>query len=586
MTIRAKAILVIGLSAICLLILPYLALQRILHASTMKLEEQVAKQHAASASRIIDDELERMEGSAGDWAAWTETYDFLKGDVPGYPSVNLIPSTFKHLDLNVFLFIDTSGRVFYCQGYDLKAAKAMPVPESLKSLVASDSSLLNRMLLPAGVSGCLLVDGKPMLAAIRPITRSDYSGPPVGALLIAKYLDNAQTNRLSAKLGQSMRVYSSSESGALGISGIKMMDPDKPSVLEEVVRRAECLSSFAVLPDLAGKHSLIVQVTVARAVYKESLSNIYSFIFALLPTVLIFSFLTYLLMERLIFSRLTLLAWRVGRIGETGDFTDRIKMSGRDEVAVLTKEINSMLSALAQSHETMRENDLARRHFFEGASHELKTPLAALLGMVETLQRGTADGDMQKKFHERIREQALRMAELVNDLLALSGLDLAQKAMTIERVDLCDILCASADNVRERAQVHGIALFTECPEKAVLAAGDREALLLIIGNLLDNAVKYTPSGGSVRVSCREEGGFAVLEVTDTGIGIAPADLPRVFDRFYRTDRARSRESGGSGLGLSLVKELAGLLGGKVLVSSIPGEGSTFSVYIPSAPIEG
>ncbi len=262
MTIRAKAILIIGLSAVCLLILPYLALQRILQSSTMKLEEQFAKQHATSASSIIDDELERMEGTADDWAAWTETYEFVKGNDPGYPDENLIPSTFSHLNLNVFLFIDTSGRAFYAQGYDLKAAKAAPVPDRLKSLASGDAALLKQMLSPAGIRGLLLVDGKPMLVAIKPVTRSDYSGPPAGALITAKYLDNAQASRLSAKLGQAMSVYPSSEPGAPDISGIIPLDLGRPLVIESIVRRDNSISSFAVIPDLVGKQNLIVQVTI------------------------------------------------------------------------------------------------------------------------------------------------------------------------------------------------------------------------------------------------------------------------------------------------------------------------------------
>lgn len=580
MTIRAKAILIIGLSAACLLILPYLALQRILQASTTKLEDQVAKRHAASASSIIDDELERMESTTDDWAAWTETYDFLKGKDPGYPDVNLLPFTFTRLSLNVFLYIDTAGRMFHAQGYDLITAKSMPVPDSLKSLGLANAQLLKRMLSPEGVRGVMLVGGKPMLVAIRPVTRSDRRGPTAGALLTAKYLDNAQTKRLSAKLGQAISVYSSSESGAPDISGIEALDLGRAMVIESVVRRDDSISSFAVIPDLAGKQDLIVQVTIQRTAYKESLSNIYSFIFALLPTVIIFSLLTYLLLEHLILSRLTRLTRRVGSISKSGDFSERIMISGRDEVAVLTIEINEMLSSLAHSHEAMRENDLARRQFFEGASHELKTPLTALLGMVETLRRGTADADMQRKFLARIREQTLRMAELVNDLLALSGLDSAKKVLVIEKVDVCEMLCASVDNIRERAQAQGITLHKQCPENAVIAAVDREALLLIIGNLLDNALKYTQAGGSIHTRCYQADGFAAFDIADTGIGISPVDQARIFDRFYRADKARSRGMGGTGLGLSVVNELVALMGGKVQVESKLGEGSTFTVFLP------
>ena len=142
------------------------------------------------------------------------------------------------------------------------------------------------------------------------------------------------------------------------------------------------------------------------------------------------------------------------------------------------------------------------------------------------------------------------------------------------------MLCASVDNIRERAQAQGTALHTQCPVEVVIAAVDRDALLLVIGNLLDNALKYTQSGGSIHTKCYQAEGFATFEVSDTGVGISPADQSRVFDRFYRADKARSREMGGTGLGLSVVSELVALMGGKVQVTSKLGEGSTFTVLLP------
>jgi two-component system phosphate regulon sensor histidine kinase PhoR len=225
-----------------------------------------------------------------------------------------------------------------------------------------------------------------------------------------------------------------------------------------------------------------------------------------------------------------------------------------------------------------------RRDFVANVSHELKTPLAAIQGLVETM---LDDPDMEVatrlRFLERISRQSERLRALVGDLLTLSHLD--EDPGHDEAATPCDLGAVLRETMRDLqpiADKQGLQTTVVLPWHGCWVRAEREALRRVAGNLIDNAIKYTPSGGqlSVRLTPRER--RVRLEVTDTGIGLSPADQERVFERFYRVDRARSRDLGGTGLGLSIVKNTVRNLGGEVGVRSALGKGSTFWVELPLA----
>lgn len=225
-----------------------------------------------------------------------------------------------------------------------------------------------------------------------------------------------------------------------------------------------------------------------------------------------------------------------------------------------------------------------RRDFVANVSHELKTPLAAIQGFVETM---LDDPDMpaatRHRFHERIARQAERLSMLVADLLTLSRLDEHSGLEAPARP--CDLVGVVRDIVRDLGPLaarRGLRLLPELPAAGALVRADREALQQVGTNLIDNAIKYTPEGGSVTVRVVHRDARVVLEVVDTGIGLSTEDQTRVFERFYRVDRARSRDVGGTGLGLAIVKNTVRNLGGDVGVRSLLGQGSTFWVALPEA----
>jgi two-component system phosphate regulon sensor histidine kinase PhoR len=233
----------------------------------------------------------------------------------------------------------------------------------------------------------------------------------------------------------------------------------------------------------------------------------------------------------------------------------------------------------------LRRLERMRQDFVANASHELKTPLASIKAYTETLLDGALnDAEVNVRFLERIDEQADRLNRLILDLLSLARLESGQDVFEHGPLPLMPVLRACVERHRERAASQGLAFGFDTegcdPEARVIA--DEEAIRQIFDNLIDNAIKYTPDGGSVRIVCREEGADLVVEVADTGLGIPRDDLPRIFERFYRVDKARSRELGGTGLGLSIVKHLVQSIGGRVDVASRVGTGSEFTVRLPKA----
>jgi two-component system, OmpR family, phosphate regulon sensor histidine kinase PhoR len=220
-----------------------------------------------------------------------------------------------------------------------------------------------------------------------------------------------------------------------------------------------------------------------------------------------------------------------------------------------------------------------RREFIGNASHELRTPVSAISGAVETLLalplEPTARG-----FVEMIARHAQRLTRLTRDLLDLSRIESGDFPLAIVALDVATICKATLDLVRPKAQEKGIALAYDGPEDLRVRA-DRRAMEQILVNLLDNAVKYTPAGGRVTLLADDAGASVALSVFDTGPGIEPRHQARLFERFYRVDPGRSREDGGTGLGLAIVKHLAQAQGGQVGVESGQG-GSRFWVRLPKA----
>ena len=246
----------------------------------------------------------------------------------------------------------------------------------------------------------------------------------------------------------------------------------------------------------------------------------------------------------------------------------------RDELQRLSETLNSMLDRLeAAFRETSR--------FTADASHELRTPLSLIRTSAEVALRRERTAGEYRQALESILREAERTSGLVQDLLTLARADAGVDGLQRAVVDVGALLRGQEASLLAMCAPHGLELRVEVPGDPALVWGDRAALERLVRVLVDNAVKYTPVPGRVSLSLRASAGEAVVEVSDTGIGIAPEDLPHVFDRFYRADKARSRDSGGTGLGLSIAKWIVEQHGGRIAVESRPGQGARVEVRLPA-----
>ncbi len=229
-----------------------------------------------------------------------------------------------------------------------------------------------------------------------------------------------------------------------------------------------------------------------------------------------------------------------------------------------------------------RRLDAIRRDFVSNASHELKTPVASIRAVAETLGDGALeDPTVAGRFIEQLERDADRLGRIVADLLDLSRLETGSERSGRVAVD-----ALAEDEVARRsgtAAAAGVSLDVQVDGVPAIQGSARD-LALLLGNLIDNAISYTQPGGSVTVEVRAEPDAVIVRVADTGIGIPQRELPRIFERFYRVDRARSRETGGTGLGLSIVRHVTENHGGEVTVTSELGQGSIFEVFLPTAPV--
>ncbi len=292
---------------------------------------------------------------------------------------------------------------------------------------------------------------------------------------------------------------------------------------------------------------------------------------------------------------------RVQRIGAVLEETLQSQVDRKEEISLMSsggdvvlelrssplrsEDDDTVRGAVLVFHDVseLRRLEQVRRDFVSNVSHELKTPLTAARGYLETLlDDPEIDEGTRVRFLRKIQEQTERLQALVMDQLTLAKIE--SKGVPLERIphDMRDLVEGSIALLEPLAEQRSVTIRYARPEDALQVEGDRELLRQVAGNLLDNAVKYTPEDGAVEARLYHDGPSVVLEVEDSGIGLTTEDQQRIFERFYRADRARSREMGGTGLGLSIVRNVVVSYGGEISVASELGRGSKFTVRLPSA----
>jgi len=264
-----------------------------------------------------------------------------------------------------------------------------------------------------------------------------------------------------------------------------------------------------------------------------------------------------------------------------GDFSRKIPVESADEIGVLAKTFNGMAGQIETMLEELQRVEALRREFVANVSHELRTPLTNIRSYAETISDDKdIPQEMEDEFLRIIINQSDRMTKIVQDLLELSRFDSGASVLSVEEFSIeqavRDVYAAIALEARKRSHVLNLELEWKLPN----IKGDRDKIEQVLMNVIANALKYTPDGGTIAIYSGTTGGDVWVKIEDTGVGIPPEDLEHVFDRFYRVDKARSRESGGTGLGLSIAKEIISRHGGDIKIESTPGSGTSVTIRLP------
>ncbi len=260
----------------------------------------------------------------------------------------------------------------------------------------------------------------------------------------------------------------------------------------------------------------------------------------------------------------------------SGDLSHRVVPQGPEEILQLSATLNDMTSRL----EVLEG---LRRRYVSDVSHELRTPLTAIRSMAETiLQYGDSDPELRQRYLPRILTQTDRLARMVTQILDLAQIERGNYVPALTALPLVEVLEEVSVTNAERARELGVALEVEVSDRALSVRGDRDRLIQVFMNLVDNALRYTPRGGAVTLAALSTRGHVEASVTDTGRGVTAEHLPYLFERFYRVETARSPLAGGTGLGLAIVRQIVESHGGHIRVTSALGNGTRFLIELPAA----
>ena len=511
-------------------------------------------------------------------------------------------TSFENLKINYILIYDASGRIAAGQGYDFAARKPIEIPASLKQQLSPGSLLLRHDSVSVSKSGLLVLDDGILLVASSPVVTSERKGPIRGSLIMARRLDAAMVDMLS-------------RTTALKLDIFRADSPSLPRDAETARRELthgseafvrplseEAIAGFTFLKDINGRPSLLLRVETGREVYLQRKSTIRTFSLYMMIFLAAAGALAYFLAESWLFRRLTRVSRSIRKLGTYRDFTTRISVSVNDEMTCLVNSVNALLDALEQSQKELRlserrlqellenesklrqerESDISTRaEYTRALVHELKTPLTAMIASAELLaeeERREPLAGMARNVHRA----SLNLNARIDELMDLARGEVGLLQMNLKAAGPARLLQEVVADMKALADSKEQALVIELPPSFPAFMADATRFKQIVTNIIGNAFKYTPHGSRITIRAREDAGALLTEIEDNGPGIAPEDIPLVFQPYRRIRKDEKGYPSGLGIGLSLSKKLVELHHGRIWVKSQPGKGSTFSFLIPLA----
>jgi signal transduction histidine kinase/CheY-like chemotaxis protein len=539
---------------------------------------------ARLAERTLAAQLESLKRTARDNGRWDETYDFIKGRNPRYFAANWDPDTFANLSIDVAAFVAVDGRVVAIRAYDPFARRYLEASPGLTAAVGSRGPLLAHLATAPAASGLIVIDGAIYAWGAAPIERNSHRSEIAGTLLVLRSLDASFVGPLAqlADARVSLEVLPAAVPRPPGPDNPRFDDSD-PQALEMRFLAGDCVD---------GRH-VVAHVVSARPVHAAAASATRALLWLAILAGGLVTVFALVFFERRLLRPLRLIAARLVEIGRAGDPSARLKPYPRDdEIGTVVHGANEMLAELEDAkrgadaaRDAAVEASRVKSEFLARMSHEIRTPMNGVLGMTELLER-TELTARQRKFCDTIHRSAVSLLEIINDILDFSKIEAHRLELQAIDFDLAALVEDTAELLSSRSQVRDLELVVDVrPAVPAVVHLDPVRLRQILTNLIGNALKFTERGEVVVTvdSGPVCDGRALLafSVADTGIGIAPGALGRLFEPFAQADASTTRRYGGTGLGLAIARQLVELMGGTMRVTSEPGRGSVFAFSLPA-----
>ncbi len=579
MTIRLKTIVFIGLTLVGLMLVQQSLMRAVVLPGFAESERELVKQRAELSRRVIESEITNFADRLTDWSQWDDMYAYVEDGNRAFHESNLIPSSLASIRVNYMGVFRLDGTSVFQTGVDYRAGEYAEIPRGLAERLGGGSRFLAFASNEAYHQGIMILPEGAMVFCSRPVTNSKGDAPTRGALVTGRWLDAGEINRLAELRGLPL------------LLDIEPEDSAHPR-FELVPARAG--SDVHLVRwwhnDIDGARRLRFSTEVPVTITQTAASVSAFLTAANLAASLALGGVMLAVLHVLLLRRLERLSKELsaGR-GSGGALrgAQRVSVEGRDELSALASTLNEAFAreeaARAQARAAMEEAERAnsaKSMFLANMSHEIRTPMTAILGFADLLRDPEISEETRADHVRTIRSNGEHLLGVINDILDISKIESGR--MTVERVptDPRRIVHEVESLMRVKAAEAGIGLTTavdpgvpECIESDPVRA--RQVLL----NLVSNAVKFTKEGG-VRIEADARSGAdgrteVRVRVTDTGVGLSPEQLERLFSPFVQADASTTRKFGGTGLGLAISRRLARALDGDVTASSTVGVGSTF-----------